>query len=256
MDDDIPKARGPLEVLGTAAALTALLLPAAGVLMRWIAFALGGVQPSFDSALAASGTELALSGFSAIISWPIIAGLAIQVGVLWLWGLKGGQAPTWNDFKKSRQRDPLFFWNNHVLIPLGGIIGSATTLGIGFAIAFAGTYVAGFAARWGLSDKGKMTLPGAILAVVVALAFAATGTAVAGDIPGLTPVKVHFDPKSGLPDGSYVTVGHDGDLYLWSCAKDKLEEINSDVIIDVIPSRALHEAQPTGPPLGAHPRCP
>src|ERR1700689_4083201 len=199
MNDDTPKAKGPLEILGTAAALTALLLPAAGVLMRWIAFALGGIQPSFDASLAASGTQLALSGFSAIISWPMIIGLGVQIGVLWLWGLKSKQAPTWGDFKKLKQRNPTFFWNNYFLIPLTGIIASASTVGIGFAVGFAGTYAAGFVARWGLSDKGKMTLAGASLAVVIALGFAATGAAIAGNIPGLTSAEIHFQPTSGLP---------------------------------------------------------
>lgn len=38
---------------------------ASGVLMRWVGFELGGIQPSLDSAIAASGLQLGLTGFAA-----------------------------------------------------------------------------------------------------------------------------------------------------------------------------------------------
>jgi hypothetical protein len=224
--------------------------------MRWIGFALGGIQPSFDAALAVSGTQLALSGFSAIASLPIVLGLVIQVGLLWLFGRIQKQAPTWEDFKSLRQKYPLFFWNNNFVIPLTGIIAAASIGEIGFAIAFAGTYVAGFVARWALSDRGKVTLPGAILAVVIALGFAATGAAVAGNIPGLTPVEVRFEATSGLQDGSYVVIGHDGTVYLWSCTESKLEEINSNVVIVAVPTTASHGPQRARYRLGVYLACP
>jgi hypothetical protein len=258
MNDDTPSTRSPLEVLAAAAALTAALLPAAGVSMRWMGFALGGIWPSFDSAVAVSGTQLALSGFAAVASWPIVIGLGIQVGFLWLFGLLQQQAPTWEDFKRLRQSKPSVFWGYNVIIPLTGLISSASTgaKGIGFAIAFGGTYVAGFVARWALSDRGRVTLAGAILAVVIASGFAATGAAVAGNIPGLTPVEVRFVPTSGLQDGSYVVIGHDGTVYLWSCTRSELEEINYNFVINIVPTTVSRGPQPAGFSLGVHPACP
>jgi hypothetical protein len=248
----------PLAVLGAAAALTAALLPASGVLMRWVGFELGGIQPSFDSAIAASGLQLALTGFAALATWPVVIGLAVQVGGLWLFGLVLKESLTWGDFQRLRRKNPQAFWFAFFIIPLFGLISAASTgaEGMGFAIAFAGTYAAGFVARWALSDHGRVTLAGAILAVVVASGFAAAGAAVAGDVPGITPVEVQFEQASGLQDGVFVVIGNDSLMYLWSCARNRLVEVNSAVVIDVVPTAHSDLPERARFALGVDPACP
>jgi hypothetical protein len=233
-----------VEAFGAAVALLIVLLPGAGVLVRWIAFAAGNLPASpFQVAYSAPVSELVVTAvWSLRLTAFYVAYFFLTAEVFrWRrWRILFG----YHTQPRGKPRD----WRR--AIPLIGIGGIFMVLGFGLiAYEFLNgsgwpyqlVTLIGFLMMISLAallvrSPERPRLSRVWPVVIVALGVAAIGQGLVGSLQGTPIGRFSFQPSlaSVVSDGRYQELGNaDGNIYLQNCANGRVTRVSNAAVTAV-----------------------
>jgi hypothetical protein len=250
MKDRQPSGVG-IDVIATIVGLSAILLPAAGYLVRKVALETGfDIDNGTNVALAAPLGLLTITGVYAALSpglylllLPVYHRLALVESA----------------FRRTEPRVGELMSKHAPGKVVGRIVnGVLVCAWIGLSLfvlpwpigvfSFLGWLAVGIVVPWRARRIGRVTPGIAAFSIGWVLLISAIGLGLAGSLPGQAVGDFRFAPAAGMSDGMYVWLGQDNQsAFISPCGTRRLVSVRPDAVEHVVWSR--YRDVPQGPTL-------
>jgi hypothetical protein len=248
--------RRNVELLATAVAIGAVLLPVGGVVVRYVAFLSLSTDNTLELAMGESIGSLAFSGFFAVaLSLPYLIGMLILSGAAPLTKQIRVLRPRSNRLARERKHldeaaariwmplddklAPLF---RRIARWIADVVVAITLIAVVFGYSWpaaipvgAALFVAGFALPWLARRRNGFQVAGVGVLAVLVIGLSAVGAGLAGVIGGSDYVAEYdFKADANLPAGRYVYLAEsNGMLVLEGCTTRRLIAVDESSVAHI-----------------------